>query len=206
MLVGSGGFDPNVSATSFAGGEPKGEGILPTVIQQVLKSPESDFNMFGFTYKVVVIVGIVRRAVTSTTKMTFTLEDHTGQIDGHFWLEHDAEDMPFLPLNRYALVFASIRHQSGQKTLMIYKIEALPSINDLTTHLLETLQARYQTERISIGGESCVVELGEPSSHSGMNANQCRVFEMIRSRTGEPGVSLQELQQECRNISPTELR
>lgn len=53
---------------------------------------------------------------------------------------------PLIVVGCYARLFGSVRNQGGNKTIMIFKIETLPSINDLTTHLLEVLNARYTAE------------------------------------------------------------
>lgn len=122
------------------------QGVVPLVIQQIKKASDN-FQLFGMSFGMVTIVGIVRNVEHSSTKITVTIEDHSGQIDAHLWLEDgDVGNMPSLLLNTYVRIFGSIRNQGGTKALMIFKVEPLSSINELTTHLLEVLNARYMAE------------------------------------------------------------
>lgn len=75
---------------------------------------------------------------------------YLGQIDAHLWLEEgETLNMPLVMLNSYARVVGSIRNQGGTKTIMIFKIDPIRSINEVTTHLLEVLDARFKAEEYS---------------------------------------------------------
>lgn len=182
------------------------------------------------TFGMASIVGIVRSVEHSSTKITYTLEDYTGQIDAHFWLEEgDMANTPSILLNTYARVHGGVRNQGGIKTMMIFKIEPLGSINQLTTHMLEVLNARYLAEDFvkndggitggggqtntmpsytatgnvfnsnNNGGDKMVI------GNSGLNQKQQLVFDAVRSNKSEQGISLQELQQKFSNIPSSEI-
>lgn len=162
----------------------------------------------------------------SSTKITFTLEDFTGQIDAHLWLEEgDMANTPSVLLNTYARVHGAVRNQGGVKTLMIFKIESLASINELTTHLLEVINARYMAEDLA-KGNGYTGQIGTMPSHTsstndynsnntnsasdgahfGLNHKQRLVFEAVRNHGSEQGISLQELQKKFSNIPSSELQ
>lgn len=176
------------------------------------------------------LVGIVRSVEHSSTKITVTIEDHTGQIDAHLWLEDgDMGNMPALLLNTYARVFGSIRNQGGKKALMIFKIEPLSSINELTTHLLEVLNARYMAEDFSKsaggGGTSSTgatniyqstsdnfngnsgfgAAAANDGSNLGLTGKQLMIYKAVKEYKNEQGISKQELQQKFSHIPMSEL-
>lgn len=195
-----------------------------------MKSPDN-FSLFGMSFGMVSIVGIVRNVEHSSTKITVTIEDHTGQIDAHLWLEDgDMGNMPPLLLNTYARVFGSIRNQGGKKALMIFKIEQLSSINELTTHLLEVLNTRYMAEDFSksAGGGGSTSYAGGMSntyqstsdnfngntgfgaapndgSNLGLTGKQLMIYKAVKEYKNEQGISKQELLQKFKNIPMSEL-
>lgn len=196
------------------------------VIKQINNSPEAGLSFYGMTFGMASIVGIVRSMEHSSTKITFTLEDFTGQIDAHLWLEEgDMANTPSVLLNTYARVHGAVRNQGGVKTLMIFKIESLSSINELTTHLLEVINARYMAEDFVKGSgftgqhgtipsntgptndyNSNNTNSASDSAHFGLNQKQRLVFEAVRSHGSEQGISLQELQKKFNNIPSSEIQ
>lgn len=196
------------------------------VIKQIKNSPEAGLNFYGMTFGMTSIVGIVRSMEHSSTKITFTLEDFTGQIDAHLWLEEgDMANMPPVLLNTYARVHGAVRNQGGVKTLMIFKIEPLASINELTTHLLEVINARYMAEDFA-KGSGHTGQIGSMPSHTGptndynsnntnnasdgahfgLDQKQRLVFDAVKNHGSEQGISLQELQKKFSNIPSSELQ
>lgn len=200
---------------------------MPLVIRQINKAPDT-FQLFGMAFGMVSIVGIVRNIEHSSTKITVTIEDHTGQVDAHLWLEDgDVGNMPTLLLNTYARVFGSIRNQGGVKALMIFKIESLSSINELTTHLLEVLNARYMAEDFAknagAGGSSIYGMSNQnnqtsngnsgfgggggndDASHLGLTGKQLMIYKAVKENKDEQGISKQELHKKFAHVAMPEL-
>lgn len=172
-------------------------------------------------------VAIVRNIDHSSTKITYNLEDHTGQIDAHFWLEDGANPNagPQISVNTYCRVHGSVRSQDKGKTIMLFKIEPITTINDVTTHLLEVLNTRYTAEKFSkqnsseYGSEftgsiangfvgSAVNNNRQNTSESvtGLKGKDLAVFEAIRQQHGDIGISIDELLRKFSHINPTEMR
>lgn len=198
---------------------------MPLVIRQINKAVDN-FQLFGMTFGMVSIVGIVRNIEHSSTKITVTIEDHTGQIDAHLWLEDgDVGNMPTLLLNTYARVFGSIRNQGGLKALMIFKIESLSSINELTTHLLEVLNARYMAEDFAknagAGGSSMFGNHNnqtsngntgfgggggnDDASHLGLTGKQLMIYKAVKENKDEQGISKHDLHKKFAHVPMVEL-
>lgn len=217
---GAGGF--NATASGGAKDENKAEGVLPLTLRHIQESSEAGIQLFGFQYSMVTFVGIVRHIDHSSTKVTYRLEDHTGQVDAHLWLEEgDTTNIPGILVNTYARVVGSVRNQGGSKAVMIFKIAQIESPNEVTTHLLEVLNARYKGEAYakSSGVGSREGGSGEGKGYAsgggfmdneansmGLSGKQLVVYKAIKSHISDIGISRQELQQKFSHISPSEMQ
>uniref|UniRef100_A0A1A9USE6 OB domain-containing protein n=1 Tax=Glossina austeni TaxID=7395 RepID=A0A1A9USE6_GLOAU len=138
--------------TDGAAAEKKSESIATVLIKELLKSVESIFQIFEMTFSMVCVRAIVRNIETSSTKITYLLEDNTGQITAHYWLEEDDNlKAPDVMLNKYATVYGSVRSQGGQKTIMVFQMLPINDPNEIVTHVLEVLCARYKAEQYFLG-------------------------------------------------------
>lgn len=219
--VGAGGFNANATGGGAAQ-ENKAEGVLPLTIGQIQESSDNGVQLFGIHYSMVTFVAIVRNIDHSSTKITYRLEDHTGQVDAHLWLEEgDTMHVPGIVAHMYARVVGSVRNQGGSKAVMIFKIDQVRSPNEVTTHLLEVLNARYKGEEYSKGGSGggeMSAGAGDKASASsggfmetdgntmGLTGKQLAVYKAIKSHISDIGISRQELQQKFAHISATEMQ
>ncbi|XP_055602092.1 replication protein A 32 kDa subunit [Uranotaenia lowii] len=222
---GAGGFSANAGAGGAAQ-ENKAEGVLPLTVCQILDSSEAGIQLFGIQYSMVTFVAIVRNIDHSSTKITYRLEDHTGQIDAHLWLEEgDTMNVPGIVAHGYARVVGSVRNQGGSKAVMIFKIDQVNSPNEVTTHLLEVLNARFKGEEYSkssgaggSGGEYSSGAGGDKANASsggfmesdgnsmGLTGKQLVVYKAIKSHISDIGISRQELQKKFSHISASEMQ
>lgn len=109
--------------------------------------------MWGFEYKMITAVALVRNIDHSSTKITYTLEDVTGRINAHLWVEEgDTPQTSGIMINTYARVIGAVRQQNDTKSILIYKIQPVKGINEVNTHYLEVVNARYQAEEYYRGG------------------------------------------------------
>lgn len=215
---GAGGFNPHAGGGGAAQ-ENRAEGVLPMSIGQILDSSDAGIQLFGINYSMVTVVAIVRQIDHSSTKITYQLEDHTGQIDAHLWLEEgDTSNTPPIRSARYARVIGSVRNQNVGKAIMIFKIDPVNSPNELTTHLLEVIFARYKGEQFAKGTESgSDVATGKELSSNGgfmevdqnlmgLTGKQLAVYKAIKNHVSDIGISRQELEQKFSHMSKTELQ
>lgn len=220
---GAGGFNANATGGG-ATQENKAEGVLPLTVGQILESSDNGVQLFGVHYSMVTFVAIVRNIDHSSTKITYRLEDQTGQVDAHLWLEEgDTMNVPGIVAHMYARVVGSVRNQGGTKAVMIFKIEQVNSPNEVTTHLLEVLNARYKGEEFAKGsggggGSGMTAASGETGSASGggfmetdgnamgLSGKQLIVYKAIKSHVSDIGISRQELQQKFAHISAAEMQ
>lgn len=196
-------------------------------IKQVLDSSDDGLSLFDLNMGIVTFVAIVRSVDHSSTKITYRLEDHTGQIDAHHWLEEgDSMNSPQVAINAYARIFGSVRNQGGGKTLMIFRLEPMPTINELTNHMLEVLNAYYRAEEVSKGGGSAggpvesdrkegffaggantfgASSNGGGESGMGLTSKQQLVYDAIKRHGTEQGISIYELKTKFGHMKPSEI-
>ncbi|XP_058829456.1 replication protein A 32 kDa subunit [Topomyia yanbarensis] len=218
---GAGGFN----ATGGGGGavqENKAEGVLPLTIRHIQESSDNGLQLFGIQYSMVTFIAIVRNIDHSSTKITYRLEDHTGQVDAHLWLEEgDTTQVPGIVMHGYARIVGSVRNQGGSKAVMIFKIDQVSSPNEITTHLLEVLNARYKGEEYAkaVAGGSGYAGAGDKGSTAssggfmetdgntmGLTGKQLLVYKAIKGHISDIGISRKELQQKFQHISGSEMQ
>ncbi|XP_037938400.1 replication protein A 32 kDa subunit [Teleopsis dalmanni] len=190
----------------------KGEGIAPVLIKQIFESSEGAFKLWNLSFGLVSISAIVRSIETSSTKVTYSLEDHTGRIDGHYWLEEgNASKAPDVMIDNYAKVYGSIRSQGGNKTLMIFKLVPISDPNEICTHILEMLNARYSAEAFShVGSGMSEFENTDQNTEStntaiGLDSKQQMLLNAIKSYASDEGISRNQLQMRFNHVNKNEI-
>uniref|UniRef100_A0A336M0F2 CSON006869 protein n=1 Tax=Culicoides sonorensis TaxID=179676 RepID=A0A336M0F2_CULSO len=223
---GAGGFNPNSTTAQGAGNETKKDGILPVCIRQLLLV-DDEVKMFDLSYSMVNLVAIVRKIDYTSTKITYTLEDHTGRIEAYYWLEDENSQQPKVTTNAYARVIGSLRNNAENKTIIIYHAEEVEKINDRTTHLLEVLFCRFKAEQFAKGGvlprngQSMTAALGGGSSSAGapmettddiapngLSGKNLLILQVVKNYDGpdqDNGISRQEVYEKVPKIPKTEV-
>lgn len=199
------------------------QGMCPVLVKQLEDAPEGNFQMWGLTFGMVTMVAIIRAIETSSTKITYTLEDFTGRIDAHYWLEEGSSlNSPDVMEGTYAKIFGTVRSNGGKKTVMIFKLLPVTDPNEVNTHILEVLTARYKAEDYSRNGGSAPVgdgsgftdfslnknagDGGDIASRLGLNGKQAAVFNAINAEASEEGMSRDRLEKKFNHISKSELK
>ncbi len=189
------------------------------VIKQIHDCPDSGLRLYDMVFGTVQLVALVRNVEFTSTKITYVLEDHTGRIEAHTWLEEgDSSKVPRIVVNTYATVFGSVRNQGGTKTLIVFKIEAVKSPNAVTTHLLEVLNARYSAEQYAnnknkeVDGHERMdttpaQRRNDDGQHPlGLAGKELAIYQAIQANKSESGISFEELERKFSHIPKDELR
>lgn len=166
--------------------------------------------MFDMTFSMVYVKAIVRNIETSSTKITYLLEDSTGRIDAHYWLEEgDTLKAPDVMVNKYATVYGSVRSQGGQKTLMVFKMLPVNDPNEVVTHVLEVLNARYKAEEYATKGYGDFAKTTTSTtsgSDLGLEGKHLAVFQTIKNHNSTDGISRNELKKKFTHMTDNELK
>jgi len=139
----------------------RSQNVVPLAIRQILDNSEENLTVCGHEVHMVSILGIVNKVDQVTTKVSYTIQDSTGEIQAVKWLEGDGTDTANTIMeNTYVTVVGTARTQQGKKHVMVFKIQPLYDINQLTTHILEVIKTPYVLEEINklqngpVGGDA----------------------------------------------------
>lgn len=181
------------------------------VIQQILNAPAEGLKIFNFNYGIVKMVAILRNIEVTSTRIIYKLEDHTGRIDAHLWLEEGSSEQqdPLIKTGKYVSIFGSVRSQANSKVIMVFKITPVNNPNIVNTHLLEVLNTRYSAEEFSrksngldagttavsgnVYGDNQVTAGG--SDNCGLTGKPLQVYKLVKENRTEEGISLSDLKQ-----------
>jgi len=100
-------------------------------------------------------------------------------------------------INSYARVVGALRSQGDSKSIMIYKIHPVSGINEVNSHYIEVIDARFQAEhfanadgkplngnvqKMDVDGQQQTSAAVPPSESGleGLNAKEKVVFKMIQ--------------------------
>lgn len=126
-------------------------------------------------------------------------------------------------LNSYARVVGALRSQGDSKSIMIYKIHPVSGVNEVSTHYIEVVNARFMAESFAnsdgkaLNGSGHKMEVdgqhqtgGETmeSGLEGLNAKEKVVFKMIQggaAEQSEAGYSRDEITRRFSHFSKDEL-
>ncbi|XP_022911692.1 replication protein A 32 kDa subunit [Onthophagus taurus] len=186
------------------------QSVVPICVRQLKEHPGEDFALFGVQVQMVTIVGILKEYEVQSTKATYEIEDHTGQISAIWWLEGDSTTTPNLPIVKegcYIRVYGSIRKQEGRIKLMILRMFPVDDLNEITTHLLEVIHTRLEAENLKKNkGNFSMIKRNNPNfelansmsgidnqeitlDQSGLNPLQQKVYNILKSSNTASGAS-----------------
>jgi hypothetical protein len=120
-----------------------------------------------------------------------------GEIKAHYWIdEEETMGSSNIMINSYARVVGALRSQGDSKSIMIYKIHPVSGINEVNTHYIEVINARFQAEHFAnadgkpLNGNVHKMDVDGPQQNSavpaaeggleGLNAKEKVVFKMIQ--------------------------
>jgi replication factor A2 len=120
-------------------------------------------------------------------------------------------------INSYVRVVGAVRSHGDTKAIMIFKIQPIKSINELNTHYIEVVNARYVAEEYMNGLDKAdklsIMQVDAPisgnSTSQGMKGKEHAIFELIRAAdisTMVTGYSRAEIEARFPHITPAEIR
>ncbi|KAJ8937304.1 hypothetical protein NQ314_011943 [Rhamnusium bicolor] len=184
------------------------QSVVPVVIRQIRDSREDEFKLFGMNTQILNLVGILRDYEVQSTKATYNIEDHTGQIKAIWWLENDGDSAPNLPAVKegsYVQVFGSLRNQDGEKILMVLRMFLVEDANIITNHLLQVIHTRLAAEAMSkssvtnnpgaalANSMSFMDENMVDNGQMGLTSMQEKIFKILQTDNTTAGLSRQSV-------------
>lgn len=174
-------------STSFSEDKKKSQivqNIVPAMIMHIINST-GELKLWGNRVHVVTFVGILRKVEEATTKILYEIEDDTGKITGHRWLEaNNTAPQETWKLNTYYRVFGLPRDINGTRQIMILRIMPVEDLNELTNHLLEvTYVALKRKKAVEASSQNSDFSDGRTlfTECPGMTPEQVIVFKLIQA-------------------------
>nr|XP_057909736.1 replication protein A 32 kDa subunit [Doryrhamphus excisus] len=222
-----GGF---ASPSLSQGGEKKGRTrtsqIIPCTVSQLMSASQSDeaFRVGDVEVAQVTIVGIVRSTDKSMTNIQYKVDDMTSApMDVKQWL--DAEDLNvdgnMLPPGTYVKISGNLRSFQNNRSVVAFSVRALEDMNEITSHMLEVVQAHMALGKTSgqpgqsssalmrsTGGMGGDVGYAGASdmTNNGLSANQNQVLSLIRGCPDPRGISIHDIKLRLDSLSMTVIK
>nr|XP_046273605.1 replication protein A 32 kDa subunit-like isoform X2 [Scatophagus argus] len=194
--------------------------ILPVTVSQLLSAPQvgnDSFAIFDWELNQVSVVGIVRGYAPFVTNVQYSVDDMTGPpLNVKQWVNTQNCTQTFASPGTYVKVTGSLHNFSGQRSLLAMCIRCIKDLNELTSHMLEVVQAHMQLfgkafdVNMNIATASGFGSGGghlEGISPNGLSTIQDQVLHVIRRFSGcDYGISLEDLKTQLAYLSMRDIR
>ncbi|KAK6616951.1 hypothetical protein RUM43_014921 [Polyplax serrata] len=132
---------------------PRQQFMCPVTVRQVLDAPEKGLKVGPLTATMVSLCGIVSDIEGTSLTIKFCLSDDTGIIDCVEWIETNDRTVvrhaTDLEQNKYYHIYGCIKFTQGEKKIMVFHLEKVRSLNEVTVFMLEVLSASEYALRSS---------------------------------------------------------
>lgn len=221
---------PNVGGSQQQSKQPRqqrAQSIMPCTVAMVNKAEqvEDKFTIDGIELNQVVLLGIVRSANETATRLDYTIDDLTGPpLEVRQFVDNDdstpdVERTVLIRENIYVRVHGHVRAFGGKRSVVAFRVSSIADMNEMTTHLLEVIHAHVHLTRrgstpmetsVSNGSKlSSIGEISTVTSNSldiGLNPQQQQVLNAIRSCMDEQGISISTVSSRLKSMSLAAIR
>ncbi|XP_040928805.1 replication protein A 32 kDa subunit-A-like isoform X2 [Betta splendens] len=125
--------------------------ILPCTVSQLLSASQVNNDTFAicdWEFNQVSIVGVIRGFAPVKTSIHYTVDDMTAPpLIVKQWVNDEAHERECASPGTYVKVIGSLRKSSGQRSLLGVHIRCLKDLNEITSHMLEVVQAHMELFR-----------------------------------------------------------
>ncbi|KAM9307161.1 replication protein A 32 kDa subunit-like [Pholidichthys leucotaenia] len=127
--------------------------VLPCTVSQLLAAPQVCNDMFvicDHELNQVSILGAVKGFAQFVTTNQYAVDDMTGApMNVVQWVDTEMHDpATSASPGTYVKVIGSLRNFSGQRSLMAMSIRCITDPNEITSHMLEVVQAHMQLGKV----------------------------------------------------------
>ncbi|RWR83341.1 replication protein A subunit A [Cinnamomum micranthum f. kanehirae] len=164
-LFSGGGFMPS-QATQFndSGFSPAKSRANQCTLQLTVKQisdadqasdDKSNFIIDGVDVNSVTLVGMVTNKVEKITDVNFTLDDGTGRIDIHRWVNDAAESNQLADVTNgiYVRVTGQLKGFQGKKQIVAFSVKPVTDFNEIAYHFIECMYVHlYNVKLQQISG------------------------------------------------------
>ncbi|OVA19005.1 OB-fold nucleic acid binding domain [Macleaya cordata] len=154
-----GGFMPSqaTQSTDFGVSPAKNrdsQGLFPLTVKQISESylsseDKANFVVDGVDVNNVTLVGMVFNKGERVTEVTFTLDDGTGRVDCHRWMNDsiDTKEMEEIQDGMYACIHGHLKGFQGKKHLVAFSVRPVTDFNQIACHFIECMAVHCHNTR-----------------------------------------------------------
>ncbi|RAL51023.1 hypothetical protein DM860_005379 [Cuscuta australis] len=124
------------------------QSLLPLTVKQIIDAVQTsddkiNFLVDGVDVNNVKLVGIAFNIADRATDISFALDDGTGRVDCHRWLNEpfDKTEMGAISNGMYVEVHGHLKGFQGKKQLMTYSVRPVEDYNEIAYHFAEAIYA-----------------------------------------------------------------
>lgn len=199
------------------------QGLFPLTVKQMSQAIDSSDDksslvVDGVDVNNVTIVGTVSNKAVKMTDVTFTVDDGTGRIECHRWMNEaiDAREMEQIEDGIYVRVHGHLKGFQGKKQLVVFSVRPVTNFNEIAFHFIECVYVHvYNTklQKAQGGGQTQnnmtssamgtngsvghpVVATNQSSvqiQSDGSNDFDKKVIQLLNHTTTDVGMSVDEL-------------
>ncbi|EPS73131.1 hypothetical protein M569_01622 [Genlisea aurea] len=129
--------------------------LLPLTVKQISEAfqasdDKTNFIIDGVDVNNVKLVGILQAKMERITDVSFVLDDGTGRIDCHRWVNEaiDSKEMEQLVNGMYIKVHGHLKGFQGRKQLMVYSVRRVTDYNEVAYHFSECIYVHCHNTRL----------------------------------------------------------
>ncbi|XP_038974489.1 replication protein A 32 kDa subunit B-like [Phoenix dactylifera] len=135
------------------------QGVLPLTVKQISEAyhsndDKSNFVVDGVDASNVRLRGLVMNKVEKVTDVTFTLDDGTGRIEVHRWVNEttDTNEMALVQNGMYVTINGSLKGFQGKKHVVAFSVRPVIDFNEITLHFIECIHVHLENTRPKVLG------------------------------------------------------
>ncbi|XP_039976972.1 replication protein A 32 kDa subunit-like isoform X2 [Xiphias gladius] len=196
--------------------------ILPCTVSQLLSARQVSNDTFAISdweLNQVSAVGVIRGFFPFVTNIQYSVDDMTGPpLNVKQWVNtEDCALMTFASPGTYVKVTGNLRSFSGQRSLLSINIRCIKDLNEITSHMLEVVQAHMQLfgKVLDVNMNTTLSSLpgrcsgGNPDGilPNGLSSIQGQVLHVIRNFPDrDDGISFHDLKTQLDYLSMIDIR
>ncbi|KAL1554936.1 replication protein A 32 kDa subunit A-like isoform X1 [Salvia divinorum] len=153
-----GGFMPSQAIPTADPSSPaksrEAQGLLPLTVKQIREvfqasDDKANFLIDGVSVNNVKLVGLLFEKTERVTDVSFVLDDGTGRIDCHRWVQEslDTKEMELLSNGTYIKVHGHLKGFQGVKQLVVYSVRRITDYNEIPNHVAECIYVHCYNTR-----------------------------------------------------------
>ncbi|KAL7138102.1 hypothetical protein ABFS83_10G140600 [Erythranthe nasuta] len=159
---GGGGFfsSQNADSSRTSAKSRDNQPMCPVTVKQIVEASSADdksnFLIDGVDVYNVKLVGMVFEKSARNTDASFVIDDGTGRIGCHRWINdpQDTEEVEELMDGMYVRVHGHLKTFQAKKQVVVFAIRPVNDYNEIATHFLECIHAHCCNNKSQNNGSS----------------------------------------------------